>query len=154
MKNYTCKYDSYFITLGICRNKGKYLLLKIAPTYKFCPGCWDFVFSKPKKPAKSIEENVLLSISIHTGLKGKIVGKCHTFEWIDRQSKIRWIIKPFIVEVENKRVELSEKYTEFKWVRLNSIPKFDIENIAYLKYVLKKTSLTEDKYDSIGKERE
>jgi len=133
------EFKTRYVTLGICKHQDKYLLVKISHNYPYCPGDWDFIFSRPYEPEKSDEENILSSIKTHTGLNGNIVRKGSIFVWPDDESKINWIIWPCVVEVDNDTVKLSEKYVEYRWVEKSQILDYDRKN--YLKNVLENIEL-------------
>ncbi|RLJ09243.1 MAG: hypothetical protein DRP13_00525 [Candidatus Aenigmatarchaeota archaeon] len=98
------KFETRYVTLGICKYQDKHLLVKISPDYPYCPGDWDFIFSRSYEPDKSDEENILLNVHTHTGLNGNIIKKGSVFTWPDDESKINWIIWPCIVEVDSNCV--------------------------------------------------
>ena len=52
------KFETRYVTLGICKYQDKHLLVKISPDYPYCPGDWDFIFSRSYEPDKSDEENI------------------------------------------------------------------------------------------------
>ena len=132
-------YEEHFVSLGICSFHEKYLLLKISLSNKYCPGCWDFVFSKAEHPGKACDDEMIASVFEHTGLEGYIADKFKTFRWIDKKSKVCWIIEPYLICVGGRAISLSDKYCDFRWVTLPEILSYDDKEERYLEFILSKT---------------
>lgn len=136
-KDSELRYPKRIVTLGICRFVRKYLLLRIAKDWKFCPGDWDFVISTPRFAKKDFKENVILSIKHHTLLSGKILKSYPVLRWQDYESHIAFILYPYLVEPDSKNFELSRKFYEAKWVDIQNILEYDRNQ--YLNTILRHT---------------
>jgi hypothetical protein len=126
---------TYFSVTVVCRHQDQYLLLKISPHHKYCPGDWDFLATRIETSRKSAEEIAYAYTRKHTGLMGKIVKKGPPFEFRDRESRATWVIYPFVLMVLSKKVELSKKYDDYKWVKSKNISRYD--RLSYLKAYIK-----------------
>lgn len=133
------KFKTKYVTVGVCKHKDKYLLLRLAYDYPACPGDWDFVISRIYNPDISDEDNILSNVLKHTGLKGKIIKKGNVYIWPDDESKINWIIWPCIVGVNSYSINLSKKFVEPTWIRKKEVLKYDRKE--YLTNVFKNVGI-------------
>ncbi|GAI90026.1 unnamed protein product [marine sediment metagenome] len=131
--------STFFSVTTICRYKNRYLLVKISHRHKYCPGDWDFLATRIESSRKSAEKIAYDYTFKYTGLEGKIVKKGSVFEFPDKESSANWVICPFIMAVKNKDVKLKKKYTDYKWVKLRDILKYD--RLNYLKAYLRAMNL-------------
>jgi len=133
-------YPERVATLGICSHRQDYLVLRIAREWKYCPGDWDFVIATFDEPQKPPSHNVLSSVRKHTGLDARIIKEYPILHWPDHESKVLFMLFPFLLSVDKRTVQLSSKFCEVKWVsRYDEILKLDRQN--YLQTVLGNTIL-------------
>jgi hypothetical protein len=131
-------YSVQDMTLIICRNKGKYLVLKFRKDYDYCPGDWDFVTRHPYT-GKSSEQNAVEAVKHHIGLDGEILQSYTNYIWLDLESKIWWHYYPFLMETSFRDVQFRQngKYSEYLWVDRYDITKFS--RLDYLENSLDRT---------------
>ena len=121
--------------LGICKYKDDYLILRINKNWKYCPGDWDFVMGTFLNANESPELNTVMNIRKHTGLNTrKIIKSFPIFKWFDNECNVLFVLYPFLVQVERKEIELSNKFCEGKWVKWNYILNYDRKE--YLRNVI------------------
>jgi len=102
-----------FIVAGMVRREGKFLLLKRRDDEVFYPGVYEPVCGHIRE-FELAENCILRELKEETGLDGKIFMQGRVFEAHDGHG--RWIVVPFLVDVESDTVNLSEEHTTFKWV--------------------------------------
>lgn len=108
----------------------KFLLVKRAMTRERFPEKWEFpsgFFEKYENP----KEAALRELEEETGLLGEVVkiGEKFSIQIPDV------LVNPVLVVVESNEVELSEEHTDFEWVDLNQIERF--ETVPKIKQDLK-----------------
>lgn len=129
------KYPERLGTLGICKYGDEYLILRIAEDWKYCPGDWDFVMGTFQDDKKTPEQNAVINIEIHAGLQSiKIINRFPLFKWNDDESRVLFVLHPFLVKANDRKLKLSRKFSEGKWVKWESILENDRND--YLNNVL------------------
>ncbi|MEK6937396.1 MAG: NUDIX domain-containing protein [Nanoarchaeota archaeon] len=124
---------TYAIVVGIVKIESKILILKRNPTKRFDPKAWEFV-SGFIKDHQSAENTMLREVKEETGLDGELIKSAKSFEVNDKYG--RWIIIPFLIKVNSNNIKVNPaEHTEFKWIDINEIDKF--ETVADLKKDLK-----------------
>lgn len=118
-------YPKRIAALPICRFEEEYLLLRLDRKWKFCPGDWDFVIATFVSKEDSPAANAILNVKLHTALEGKIEREYPVLEWCDHESKILFVLYPFVIKVSEKALSLSHKFCETKWLRLEKILEYD-----------------------------
>lgn len=119
------KYPERVVCLPICQCEEKYLILRIDKHWKFCPGDWDFVIATFIDQDKSPAINAILNVKAHTGLNGRILKEYPVLRWYDHESRILFVLFPFLIKVGKENLQLSKKFFEVKWVWRNSIVEYD-----------------------------
>lgn len=115
---------TYFAVTGIVKNKGKILLLKKSPADWNYPNKWSFC-SGYVKEFEAAEDTVLREIKEETDLDAKIIRRGILFELADRKKRKRWIVTPFLCEVNSQKIKLDHENTESVWIALKDIKKYD-----------------------------
>ena len=112
--------NTYIISSAIIKYSNKYLIGKRTKTKKFDPDKWEFI-SGFIDTSESAEEIILREVFEETSLNGKIIKTGKPIELIEENST-RWIILPFIVEVNSSKTKLNKNdHQELRWVNLNEL---------------------------------
>lgn len=130
-------YETACGILGICKFKEKYLLLRFSQTYDYCPRDWDFIYDYISNSRCHPEKEVLDVVKKHTDLEGEVLKRYPVFEWIDDEFKRIWVFLPYLIKINNEDIELSQKFSEYKWLNLEEILQYD--RLDYLKNHLERT---------------
>lgn len=110
------------IAVAVVKFKDKILLLKRTKNTRFAAGKWENV-SGFLKEFETAEDCMIREIKEETGLNGKIVKLGNVFEAIDEEA--RWIIIPYLCEVESDKVRLSEEHEDFAWIKPKYFKRYD-----------------------------
>lgn len=131
-------YPTQDMILVICKNKKRYLVLRFRKDYDYCPADWDFVTRHPYT-GMSMEENATEAVRHHVGLNGKIEKNYPNYIWLDIESKMWWYYYPFLMKTNDQNIIFSPngKYSEYKWVNIQEVPKFS--RLNYLENALERT---------------
>ena len=106
------------IAVGIVRYKDKYLVLKRHENSRNYPNLYEPVCGYVKE-FESGEECVLREIREESGLNGKILKQGEVFVVTDERG--RWVVVPFLAEVDSGSVKLSSEHTDYKWIKPNEL---------------------------------
>lgn len=117
---------TYVITTAVIRNKDKFLIAKRSATKKFAPNRWEFISGFMDTP-KSAEDVILKELKEELNVGGKIIDTSSPFDFSDDEG--RWIVIPFLIEIENKEVQVNPSdHSEIRWVTVNELKEYsDIE---------------------------
>lgn len=114
--------QSTIVIIGFVQCEGKILLLKRADSMHYYPGKWQMV-SGHLESKETAEDTVLREVKEETGLSGKITKSGKTFEYVDGEK--RWIIVPFIIEVDTDVVTISKEHSAHAWILPSDYEKYD-----------------------------
>jgi len=106
---------SHIIAVAIARHKNKYLVLKRNSNKNHAPNEWEFCGGSLEGKEHG-EEAALREMKEETGLSGEIIKTGKVLENINGDDRL--IVIPFIVEVFDETVIISEEHTEYKWCEL------------------------------------
>src|SRR3990172_1389462 len=112
---------TYVITSAIIKHNNKFLIGKRASTKKVSPNQWEFIsgFIDSKESAEDI---ILRELMEEINLKGKIIKSAEPYVIVDNNE--RWIIIPFLIEVETNKVNRNDKdHSELLWVNREELSK-------------------------------
>ena len=106
-------------------NNNKILLLKRNGQRRTSPNKWQTP-SGFIREGESAEEAALREVKEETSLDGTIDKSGHVFEVVDEWA--RWIIIPFLISVDNNKVNIiidTKEHSEFRWVKVDEVSNFD-----------------------------
>jgi len=111
-------------------NKNKsILLLKRSPDKKLSPNKWFVVGAYPLSEGDDFEKITHRELVDELGIDGKILVKGQPIKSDIQGQGI--IVHPFLAEIPTDEVRLNSEHTEFKWVLLDDIRKFDTVDRTY-----------------------
>jgi dATP pyrophosphohydrolase len=117
----------YAMACVVINNQGKILLLKRSPDKKLAPNKWFVVGAAPLKKSDNMEFIALREIKDELGVKGKILAKMDPVS--NDENGLEIVVAPFLAIIDNEEVRLNSEHTEYRWVGLNDLGKYDtIEN--------------------------
>ena len=106
----------------------KVVLLKRSPDKKVYPNLWSVVGAYPFKDKFDACEIALREISDELGLIGEVleIGSeiVNQLELEDRTIELHII--PVLAKVSSENVNLNEEHTDYKWVSIDEIVKFEL----------------------------
>ncbi len=110
-------------TTGVVLDRGRLLVLKRKQDEDTYPGFWDCVGGHFEK-GESAEECMLREAKEESGQNMKILRVGPLIEYLDDYG--RAVAVPFILRADPKEEILPTEHSEFKWVRLSEVPKYNI----------------------------
>ncbi len=114
------------IIVAVLKYGSRILLLKRNRNKRFDPDRWEFVSGFVKE--NDLEVVAIKQVLCETGLIAKIIKKGEIFEINDEYGK--WLIHPFLLEVDSDKVILREDHLEYKWI--NPIELINYETVKDL----------------------
>ncbi len=72
-----------------------------------------------------LEDAALREVEEETGLKGTVAFEGKSFEYVDLDLKMRYVIIPFIVDVMSTSINLSDEHDEYAWIDPREYVKYD-----------------------------
>lgn len=102
---------------ALIKHKNKYLILQRADD-RSNPGYWNCVTGHVKEK-ESVEETAIREVKEETNLDGVIIKTVDPF--VHMQNEKRWIIFPYLVEVENiSNIKIDDRESkDFKWIEID-----------------------------------
>jgi ADP-ribose pyrophosphatase YjhB (NUDIX family) len=110
-------------TTGVVLDRGKLLILKRKEDDDTYPGFWDCVGGHFEK-GESAQECMLREAKEESGQSMKIVRVGPLIEYLDRYGRV--VAVPFILKPEAKKEVSPTEHSEFKWVSLMEVSKYEI----------------------------
>lgn len=125
------------VVTSVLLNKGKILLLKRGNKVRTYKGKWACVsgYLENEEPL----QRAIKEIEEETGIKAeeiKLLKKGEEIEFYDENEKIIWQVYPFLFETDKKEIKIDWEHTEYKWIDINEIDKYD--TVPKLKETIKK----------------
>jgi len=119
-----------YITKGLVRCRGKYLLLRkakdILPANN---GKWECSGGKIREK-EDPQDTILREVKEETGLDGKIVKELPILHM--RNEVFDSVCRVYVVDVRYDNVKLSEDHSEYKWVKPMDVKKMELVMFADL----------------------
>ena len=110
-------------TTGVVLRRGNLLILRRKDDDDTYPGFWDCVGGHFEK-GESAEECMLREAREEAGQDMKIVKVGPLIEYLDAYG--RAVAVPFILRPDHKRGVVPSEHSEFKWVRLSEVKRYEI----------------------------
>jgi 8-oxo-dGTP diphosphatase len=110
-------------TTGVVTDRGKLLIMKRKDDDDTYPGFWDCVGGHFEK-GESAEECMLREAYEESGQKMKIVRVGPLIEYLDEYGRV--VAVPFILKPEAKKKVSPTEHSEFKWVKLSDVSKYEV----------------------------
>jgi 8-oxo-dGTP diphosphatase len=110
-------------TTGVVMNRGKLLILKRRDDDDTYPGIWDCVGGH-FEPGESAEQCMLREAREESGQNMTIVKVGPLMEYLDAYG--RAVAVPFMLKPEPKKVVVPVEHSEFRWVGLDELDRYEI----------------------------
>jgi 8-oxo-dGTP diphosphatase len=110
-------------TTGVVLDRGKLLLLKRKEDDDSYPGVWDCVGGHFEE-GESAEECMLREAREEAGMRMKIVRLGPLIEYLDAYG--RAVAVPFILKPEAGRKVVPSEHSEFRWVTMRELERYEI----------------------------
>ena len=119
-----------YITKGLVRYKGKYLLLKkakdILPENN---GKWECSGGKIKEK-EDPQEAILREIKAETGLECKIAKELPILHM--RNEKVDSVCRVYVVDAPSDKIKLGGEHSDYKWLKPGEVKKMELVMFADL----------------------
>jgi isopentenyldiphosphate isomerase len=112
------------IACAVQNKRGKILLLKRSPDKKFFPNKWFVVGAYPLGEDEDFDKKTHIELVDETGFDGKIINRG---EVLKMEMDGRVIdVHTYLADRTTDEVKLNNEHTEYKWVGLQEIKKYDV----------------------------
>jgi mutator protein MutT len=117
------------VAKSLIKKNEKYLLLKRSSDSKFFPGLWDFPGGKIE-PREDVTEALIREAKEETSLEIIPQEKIGDFDYIENDTPVHFQI--FSVKNFSGDIKLSQDHSEFIWLSIEGLSKYDLAAIVKL----------------------
>ncbi|MDD4983925.1 MAG: NUDIX domain-containing protein [Candidatus ainarchaeum sp.] len=122
------------VAKAVISDSNKVLLVKRSAKAKFFPGLWDFPGGK-QELGETSDQSVVREAKEETNLAVVPEDKFSEFDYTEKGEKIHFFV--FKIKNYSGKVKLSHEHTDFNWIDLKDLDKFEIAPVVKMFFKLK-----------------